>query len=297
MNLNSLKQHWLTVAAIAVFVVLLGLILYFQQKARADIRAAEAELEARQGELEDLRRKDPFPSRENLEAIKRDHEQLRALHDVLLASLTKATVPAADLPPIAFSQQLAQRLSRLRQQALQARVIVPEGFAFGFSRYVAALPCSRLPEKECQAVMRQLSKQLAAIEWLAQLLINAPVDEIRAVRRLEVEPGSTSTDALTPDPPPEGERLYDALPFELEFGCEEAVLRKLLNDLARAEWFFVVRRLTTSAGAEAGTQSGRQSGEATTLQTSTGRTRLTVTMRLDLIEVRPASATGREPPE
>ena len=135
-----------------------------------------------------------------------------------------------------------------------------------------------------------------------ELLINNHVEEIKQVRRVEVEPaaeggmsraGGDSLDLTINEDP---KALYRTLPFEFQFNCSTEALRNFLNALSQSDWFFAVRRITTVSQKQTGAarsvqfdtrfrdprmQDSRMSGEA---NKPLERNVLTVTARIDLVE-------------
>lgn len=283
MNPAWFKKNLVLVIVVAVFVILMGAVVWLQQKSASVKGAVEEQLAIQEGELERLRGTKPAPSSENLKVLRSDREQLEAMYGNLVESVSHGTLQAPDLRPVEFSQMLAQKLGRLRQSARAASVKIPEDFSFGFSRYLSTLPARSLPEADAQRALKQLTRELLTVEKLSDLLFANRIDEIRAIRRAEVEPGGTGTDALTLTINDDPEALFQSLPFEFEFVCTTETLRSLLNSLSKSDWFFAVRTLSLTTEAIAETTAGTTaSGEA--VASAPARNRLVVKMRIDLIE-------------
>jgi hypothetical protein len=145
------------------------------------------------------------------------------------------------------------------------------------------LPARGLSDEETKKVLTQLMKQLRAIEKLSELLIESRVDEVIQIRRAEVEPGSPSQDALEVPITTDPKGLYDTLPFEFQFACTTQALRNFLNNLSKSEWFFAVRRVQITGEVPPAT-TGAPSGASSSDAAAARRTRLGVTIRIDLIE-------------
>jgi hypothetical protein len=279
MNAKWMQQNLAVLVAAGVYVLAMGAVLWLQQQAAAKKRQVEQELAAQQQELTRILAVKPAPSPGNLTVLTKDREQLEQLLARLLESVGRSTVePKEPLRPIALAQRMAETFARLRHRATERGVELPEGFAFGFSRYIERLPARTLPEEQARVVLRQLDKQLLAVEKITALLLDSGVEELRQIRRAEVEPGAPGPDALPVSIIQEPGGLYQALPFEFQFACNTESLRAFLNSLSRSEWFFAVRSL-------------RIDREAVTVQpaaTETAqpqeRARLAVTLRVDLVE-------------
>ena len=216
MNLKWLKQHSLTVGFVAAFVVVLGVLVWLQQKAGSKRAQVDAALLEQQSQYEHLNQQKVAPSGENIDAVKRDCEQLDHLYGQLLGAVSHNIEVPADMRPVDFLQLMASSIARLHHVAEGAGVKLPEGFAFGFGRYVGTLPSTN------HSVLARLFEQLTAVDHISQLLMSNRVTEIDAIRRAEVEPGGgamAGADALEAVVRPDANALYQVLPFEFEFKC------------------------------------------------------------------------------
>jgi hypothetical protein len=136
-----------------------------------------------------------------------------------------------------------------------------------------------------------LGQQLQVIDELSRLLIQNRVEQLRSIRRVEVEPGAASTDALNTPVVKDPQGLYTALPFEVQFACSAESLRQILNALTEARWFFNVRQVavnteTIETGATAAVTPAASTvpaGEARAAE-RVKRTLLVVTLNVDLVE-------------
>ena len=294
MNTKWLKQNAVILGFLAAFIVVLGGLIWLQQQAAGKRQEIDSALEEQSSELSHLHAMKPSPSRENSEIIRQDREQIDRLYSNLLAAVSQNQIQTQEVVrPVGFLQLMALKFAHLRQSAETAGVKLPEGFAFGFSRYAGippTLPARNLSDEETKQVLGQLTKQLLAIEKLSELLIESRVDEIAQIQRAEVEPGSSGADAFSVPISTDPKGLYETLPFEFRFTCTTTALRTLLNKLSQSEWFFAVRHVqvtgeapTTSAGDQGG------SGGASPAGTTAGprRSPLHVTARVDLVEFPP----------
>ncbi len=296
MNLKWLKQNVLTAGFVTAFVVVLGVLIWLQQAAASKRAHVDAALQEQQSQFDHLRQQKPAPSRENIDVIKQDREQVDRLYGRLVGAVRHNVEVLPDLRPVGFLQLMASSFSRLHQAAEAAGIKFQDGFAFGFGRYAGAsstLPAKNLSPEDTKRVLSLLVKQLTAIDQISSLLISNHVAEINQIRRAEVEPGGggpqggESLDAsIKADP----NALYQVLPFEFQFKCSEEALSGFLNSLTKADLFLAVRRLqvtgeTPAAGTTA-TGPGAATADAAAAATPTlpKPTLLSVTLRIDLIE-------------
>lgn len=292
MNLSWLKRHLVVLIFVTAFVAILGLIIWLERTASDEEDSIEAELADQQEQLQAVQSHNPYPSSENIKALNQDRQQLQDLFNSLRQELSGDSVPEVQLDnEIDFSQRLRVTLQDLGDAASKANVTTPPDFAYGFSRYVAAFPCRNPPAKpeDCQRVLALLAKQLAVAEKLSLMAITNGVDAITEVHRTEVEPGPPSGDALPVPIVHDPKALYDSMPFELQFVCSPVALQAFLNSLSRSDWFFAVKTLKITTESVAGTtpvpEQALLPGQAPVATPKVpARTRLVVTVRIDLVE-------------
>lgn len=302
MNLKWLKQNALTVGFLTAFVIVLAVLIWLQQTAASKRAGVDAALQEKESQLKQLLLQKPAPSRESIDAIKQDREQVDQLYGRLVGAVSHSIEVPRDLDPVGFNDRMASSFHRLRQGAETVGIKLPDGFAFGFGRYASTLPAKNLSPEDTKRVLTLLVKQLAAIDQISTLLISNHVAEIVQIRRAEVEPGggggaTAGGESLDVSMKTDPNALYQVLPFEFQFRCSGEALRGFLNSLTKADLFLAVRRLqvtgeppmtektSTSPGASAATAA------APTILKST---LLTVTVRIDLIEFPTPQPTRKE---
>jgi hypothetical protein len=151
--------------------------------------------------------------------------------------------------PVAWKHDLDDTVTQLTAAAKLRGVKIPDNYYFSFSRYL-----NQSPDDQQTAV---LSKQLLAVEQIANILINAPVKSILSIRRTYEEDGrasggpgggrgttGTAGDRLAGSSIDAGGGIYTAYPFEIDFDTDPEALRKVLDDLVQCPYIFVVRTIT-----------------------------------------------------
>jgi len=299
MNLRALQKHLIMIIAGTVFLVALGGIIWLWQRAAAEKADIVSQLEDQQAQLNSLLATKPAPSPENIKALKDEREQVNELFAKLQEGTLRPTIAATSLENgDQFRQLLNETVTRLESQAGRNRVKIPDNFRFGFSRYESESPCKPgVSPEECKKTLEPLGKQLFAIEKLSDLLMESHIDEITHIRRTEVDPGAQGTDALDVQFTKDPKGLYQLYPFEFEFICDTKALRVFLNNLANAQSIFTVRAVkidsaTTTGGGAPGTVSAESAPSTVPVQTVEHR-RLTVTVRIDLVEFIPATPPAK----
>jgi hypothetical protein len=183
-----------------------------------------------------------LPTQPNQKILQDNIDMLKAQLDPLVQTRLMppngklATIEKEDALP--WKHDLDAEVLRLTTDAKTHGVGIPEKFYFGFSRYLGQNPA------EDTTIV--LSKQLIAIDQIADIFINAPVKSIRFIHRTYEEESSpvTSEDSLPGHAVNAEGGVYTAYPFEIEFEATTDSFRKVINDLMQAPYVFVVRSLT-----------------------------------------------------
>jgi hypothetical protein len=301
MKLRALQKYSAVIVIGAVFLVALGITGGLLWKAASEKRRVVQELEQQNNQLQTLLSQRPAPSTENIEALRRERQQLAELYERLLEGVVRPSLTLTNITrPFEFSQQLHETVDRLTQAANRSRVKLPDNFLFGFSRYDNELPCraTGATSEECKKTLALLGKQLVAIGQLGQLLIESQVEAITHIRRTEVDSGGTNPDALAIPISANPQNLYETYPFEVEFVCSTQALRAFLNALARSDQFFTVRLVrvdsvtsTLATGAGGGATDTGGAGQSRQVE----KRLLNVLMRVDLVEFTPSSPAPNPP--
>jgi len=295
MNTKWLKDNALLLGLVAAFLIVIGVLVWLQQKAAGKVQEMDSSLAEQLSQYNHLREMKPPPTPENINILKQNRQDLERLYDDLLAKVGSSQIQTQQVAqPGEFLQLLASKFANLRQTLKTSGVKAPEGFAFGFSRYIGGVgaapspPAKGLSPQETTNVLTQLSRQLDAIEKISDLLIKSRPDEITQVRRAEVDPGSLSADAL--DIPVSNKGLYEVMPFEFRFAGTTDSLRNFLNSLSKSDWFFAVRSVQAAGEQPTTPGVGETGGPAPTAAEAGGlgkKMLVNVIVRIDLIEFPP----------
>lgn len=287
MKLRALQKYSTIIIIGVAFLIALSVISWLWWRAASEKRRIVQELEEQNNQLQMLLSQKPGPSTENIEALRREREQVAELYARLLEGVVRPTITLTNVTrPFEFSQQLHEIVDRLTQAATRNKVNLPANFLFGFSRYDNELPCraTGATSEECKKTLALLGKQLVAISQLGQLLIESQVESITRIRRTEVDSAGTNPDALAIPISTNPQNLYETYPFEIEFVCTTQALRAFLNGLAKSDAFFTVRLVrvdsTTSTSTTGGADTGASAGQARQVE----KRLLNVLVRVDLIQ-------------
>jgi hypothetical protein len=233
------ENRWLGNFLIA-FAVTALLALCFLFRARSGFTEASAQFNEAATERYRLEHLNPFPNEGNFRKTRRALDDYSATLTKLKAELRAQVLPVEPIAPNEFQSRLRRAIVNTTEKARANRVKLPENFHLGFDEFRTTLPTT--------AAAPLLGQELAQVELLFGILIDARVDAVAAVKR--TTPPAEATAAPTPPPkkpsapgnaaPPVVERTI----VDLTFTASPSAMRKVSNQIASAErQFFIVRTL------------------------------------------------------
>ena len=233
------ENRWLGNFLIA-FAVTALLALCFLFRARSGFIEASAQFNQAASERTRLEHLNPFPNEGNFRKTRAALDDYGATLTKLKAELRAQVLPVEPIAPNEFQSRLRRAIVNTTEKARANRVKLPENFHLGFDEFRTTLPTT--------AAAPLLGRELAQVELLFGILIDARVDAIAAVKR--TTPPAEATAAPTPPPkkpsapanaaPPVVERAI----VDLTFTASPSAIRKVSNQIASAErQFFIVRTL------------------------------------------------------
>ena len=233
------ENRWLGNFLIA-FAVTALLALWFLFRARSGFTEASAQFNEAATERNRLEHLNPFPNEGNFRKTQAALNDYGATLTKLKAELRAQVLPVEPIAPNEFQSRLRRAIVNTTEKARANRVKLPENFHLGFDEFRTTLPTT--------AAAPLLGQELAQVELLFGILIDARVDAIAAVKR--TTPPAEATAAPTPPPkkpsapanaaPPVVERAI----VDLTFTASPSAMRKVSNQIASAErQFFIVRTL------------------------------------------------------
>jgi len=245
MNSHWFRQNKLLVTLTAVFVVVLGCEIWLLWKHYTAHKQVDAGLAAEMQQLQALQNYTPTPNDSNVAVAGKNHELLAKFNGELDSRLASITKPTANIKNnILFAQHLRKDIARLEDRVKAAKISTPNNWRFGFRRYTTNVPDKGLPN-----VILAIGEQLNVVKKLTDLMIESRVEQIYAMKRVEIEPLPPGVgrggETLAPEAIkfPSG-KDYISFPFELDFACRASVLQGVLNRIATSDKFFAIQFLT-----------------------------------------------------
>ena len=205
-------------------------------------REISATLDAVKAEIAALNATEPYPSAENIQAVKKDKTGQQQLLTNIQQVLTPASIPA-----VPTDQQLKQLLEttifELQREAETANVVLPPRYNFSFD-------AQRLTAKFHEGSHLALATQIGEVKTIASILFKSGVQSLSFIKRVPAALAETTgtTDYLDKGivtnkftiPTP---HYVTLTPYQVRFMGFSAELEKVLDALRRAPVFFVVKKI------------------------------------------------------
>jgi hypothetical protein len=215
---------------------------FFLWSAKSRFGDAKSRFEENAIELNRLQRLTPFPTEANLRKMKTQAEEYAATLNKTKEDLKARVLPVVPMAPNEFQSRLRQAANALADKARSNRVQLPDNFNLGFDEFAAALPDT--------AAAPLLGQQLAQVELLVNIMIDARVEALTSLRRVSAEQtpkpavGATPIAGRKPPAPAAGPQLVERTVVEAAFTSSPGAARKVLNQISTAEQqFYIVRTL------------------------------------------------------
>lgn len=193
---------------------------------------------------------DPFPNDANYHALKGYNEKYRVALDQFKEELKKHAIPETPLAPNEFQSRLRQATVATLSRARASNVKLPDNFRLGFDEFATSMPKT--------AVAPFLGEELAQVQMLMNILLDAKVDSVTGFSRLPLTEETAAPPNATPVPGPSraGRRATPTLAgaaapklierdvIDLTFKAAPVAARRVLNDIVNSSGqFFIIRTL------------------------------------------------------
>jgi hypothetical protein len=293
------ENRWLGTFLI-VFAICTIVVLYFLFSSKSAFEAAAGRFNEVAAERNRLQHLDPFPSEANFKKMQQGLQDYGAALNQLKEELKKQALAVAPLAPNEFQTGLRQTSATTADKAKANRVKFPDNFHLGFDEFTAALPTTEAAPL--------LGQELAQIDLLMSILIDARVDALTAFKRTPLP----EEKAVSAQPTPAGRKptgqtaagpkMLERAIVDLTFTSSPSAARKVLNQIATSnQQFFIIRSLhvrneqekgpareTAATGAgtaasETGAPAGTKPASTNAIKFIVGNEHVETTMRIEIV--------------
>lgn len=280
--------------------------------AKSKHTAAVQEYESAKSELQALQEQKPFPKSENLKLLEAEKAETLASIRKLQSELAASGFPAAEMSASEFQIELKKTLDDIAAKSAKAGMALPkEKFDLGFD-YLGALPD--------QAAAKALGRELKAIAWVANKILENGAVELVEVKREKIEEEmeppkvvENKKGAPAKKESKEEKKLTRHDTFAVTFRAEQGKARGILNEIvACKEQFYIPRRFqfenesltgpskVSAAPAQPGNPTpdgGAEAPKPAGITPILGQEKVKVTLELEAVyftapEVKPAKKTS-----
>jgi hypothetical protein len=222
------ENRWLA-RFLSVFGVCTLVALYFLFTAKSNYEEVSARFRETAAERNRLERLDPFPSDTNYRELKTDVDNYGGGLAKFKEELKEHSLPVVPLAPNEFQSRLRKAMIASAEKARTNKVKLPDNFHLGFDEFIAALP-----NNEGAPLLGQ---ELAQVELLVNIVIDARVDSLSGLRRARAPQEHGKTSAARP-------KGIERNMVDLTFIAAPSAARKVLNEIAGAnQQLYVIRTL------------------------------------------------------
>jgi hypothetical protein len=229
------ENRWLGNLLVA-FTVSAPLAVWFLFRASNALAEASAEFSPVATERARLEHLNPFPNEENYRKTQAGLENYGAALNKSKEDLEKQVIPLLALAPNEFQSRLRQAILSATERARANRVKLPDNFYLGFDEFVTALPN--------MADAALLGEELGQIELLVNILIDARVDAITALKRAMASSAEPAASPAGHKATATAPTVVERATVDLTFTASPTAMQKVLNQTAGSDrQFFIVRAL------------------------------------------------------
>lgn len=241
------ENRWLGNFLIIFGICTLGA-LYFVFHAKSGADEALARFNEAASQRITLESQDPYPNEANYKKVKGYLDAYAASLEKLKEDLKTRVLPAPAIAPNEFQSRLRQAMLSVSEKARANNVKLPDNFALGFEDYTAALPNT--------AAAPLLGQELAQLELLVNLMLDARVTSINGLKRTPLPEEQGAAAAASPTPgagrggakpaatPASGTKMLERDAIDLTFTSSPSAARKVLNQIgSSSQQFFITRTL------------------------------------------------------
>ena len=238
--MNWLKNNPIAVALIVVAIIGAGLTSYLAVDSMARRDEAQANLDSQLQKLKQFQNQKPFPTNENLKAVKESLAEYRAELAKYRNELAAMEAPLDPINPQEFQDDLRKAVDELKKNAIGKGVALPDDFFYGFDAYQTAPPS--------QQEVGELNREFRVIRRITDALVDLKIGSISSLKRQEISSKAPSTPSAPPAKPGAPAELSKApaistKTFSIIFTAPQEKLLTAFNMIQDADEFLLIRSL------------------------------------------------------
>jgi hypothetical protein len=241
------KKNMVFVIALAVAVLLMGGGVWYLLGTKADADGVDAEIQAKNQELDGLIQRPVYPDSANIKLAKEEESRVSEFIKGARSHFNELQKPEG-LDTAGFKSHLESTISELLRDAERAGVKLPDqsgktgyGFTFDDPRKQLQLPANALVP---------LAVQLGDLKALCQVLFDAKIPSLVSLKRAQVLTNETSSNPNICNKKIETNSALGSVkyPYEVVFQGFSPELASVLNGLIRSTNAFIVKSLNVERG-------------------------------------------------
>ena len=288
--MNWIKENKFLTVFFGVMLLGASALGYLLISSKANFDEVQANYNTASTELSRLQNLSPYPNESNLKAMLAQKSAYVGSSTRLQESLAALQFPLEPIHPEEYQDQLRKTVDEAVAKAGPG--VLPAKFYLGFESYQSS------PPKGDAAA--PLSRELKAIEWLVNALLDAKVHSITDIRRVPIgeETAEGKAVANTKSQKPQkgtNDGGVHKNTIEITFTAEQGRVRGALNAIVNSKkQFYIIRSLQIKNEKEKGPLRAGTSGPATggtgssdpsqKLQVIAGNEKLIVTARIEIVD-------------
>ncbi|MEI8242899.1 MAG: Amuc_1100 family pilus-like protein [bacterium] len=237
-------------AGAAFLLCLAGFVFAYNAYAKAS--KVKTTLDATYKQLQSIYSANPFPNATNMAVLRSDAVWMSNWYRLLVAELRETAATNADLSSSGLIMKMQDTSTELHKQAnASGGKVLPDGFAFGFDRYLGG--SRRMPKPEN---VKRLALQFTMMEAITREILDSRVAALTRIDREEFESDGAEKTAATGKRPRQQpapvaapvvaaeDARYPRQRFTVGFTADEKALAEVLSRMAKMPLFVVVTEVS-----------------------------------------------------
>ena len=291
--MNWIKENKFLTVFFGVMLAGASALGYLLLSSKANFDEVQANYNTASTELSRLQALSPYPNESNLKAMQAQKSEYVGSSIRLQESLAALQFPLEPIHPEEYQDQLRKTVDEAVAKAGPG--VLPAKFYLGFDSYQSSPPTGD--------AAAPLSRELKAIEWVVNALLDAKVHSISDIRRVPIVEETAEAKAAAKTGKPlkvTSDGGVHKSNFEITFTAEQGRVRSALNAIVNSKkQFYIIRSLIIKNEKEKGplratasvpgvngpaSQGVAPSDSSQKLQVIAGNEKLIVTARIEIVD-------------